>query len=130
MEGIQINTKEIAAEYRLTHWAQIMKERNESGLSVRAFCKEAGFHENIYYYWQRKLREAACGQLAGKQAGAGSLVPQGFAEAKLREEPIGYPALETSCQLRIEAMGVQISAGVAYPVDKLAALIRELGRRC
>jgi transposase-like protein len=58
-----MNTKEITKEYRLRHWAGIMRERKESGLSVKAFCEDAGFHENIYYYWQRKLREAKCEQL-------------------------------------------------------------------
>ena len=55
-----MNTREIAVEYRLTHWAQIIRRRNESGLSIKAFCTNEGFHENIYCYWQRKLREAVC----------------------------------------------------------------------
>jgi len=54
-----MNTREIAGGYRLTHWAQIMHERQESGMSIKAYCKQQGFHENVYYYWQRKLREAA-----------------------------------------------------------------------
>ena len=62
-----MNTREIAAEYRLSHWAQVMRERSESGLSIKAFCENAGFHENIYYYWQRKLRESACERVAGFQ---------------------------------------------------------------
>ncbi len=40
-----------------------MRERKESGMSITAYCKNAGFHENIYYYWQRKLREAAYQEL-------------------------------------------------------------------
>jgi len=59
-----MNTKDIAAEYRLSHWAGIMKERAASGLSIKAFCKSAGIHTNVYHYWQRKLREAACAELA------------------------------------------------------------------
>jgi len=58
-----INTREIAAEYRMSHWAQIMKERNESGLSIKVFCKQIGIAANTYFYWQRKLREAACQQM-------------------------------------------------------------------
>jgi transposase-like protein len=55
-----INTREITEEYRLAHWAQIMQERAESGLSIKAFCKTLGCHQNAYFYWQRKLRKAAC----------------------------------------------------------------------
>jgi putative transposase len=53
-----INTREIAEEYRLSHWAGIMQERNAKGMSIRAYCESMGMHENVYYYWQRKLREA------------------------------------------------------------------------
>ena len=55
-----MNTREIAAEYRLKQWSKTMQERLASGKSIREYCKEAGMHENVYFYWQRKLREAAC----------------------------------------------------------------------
>jgi putative transposase len=63
-----INTREIATGYRLEHWAGIIRERAESGLTVKAFCESAGVHPNSYFYWQRRLREAACG--SGTAAGA------------------------------------------------------------
>jgi putative transposase len=63
MEFRMINTREIAAEYRLEHWAGVVRERAESGLTVKAFCESAGLHPNTYFYWQRKLREAACGEI-------------------------------------------------------------------
>ena len=53
-----MNTRKIAAEYRLAHWTQIMRRKKESGLSAKAFCENEGIHENVYYYWQQKLREA------------------------------------------------------------------------
>jgi hypothetical protein len=94
----RMNTREMTEEYRLSHWAQIMRERSESGLSIKAFCKTAGFHENVYYYWQRKLREAACKELstkAGQKTGgsARSLVPQGWAAVCEQAEPTGHKAL-------------------------------------
>jgi putative transposase len=55
-----MDTNAIAAEYRMAHWSGIIQEQQESGLSIKAYCKAAGFHENSFYYWQRKLREAAC----------------------------------------------------------------------
>jgi putative transposase len=36
-----------------------MRERNESGKSIKEYCASIGIHQNVYYYWQRKLREAA-----------------------------------------------------------------------
>ena len=58
-----MNTRKVAEEYRLAHWAQILKERHESGLSNRAFCEQTGIKEKTYYYWQRKLRETICLEL-------------------------------------------------------------------
>ena len=110
-----MNTREIAEEYRLTHWAAIMRERAESGLSIRAYCEKTGFHENVYYYWQRKLRQAACEQLE----------TPGFTEVKLLETPGQAMNAEPpqSGQIRIEAGGIQITANGGYPVEKLSALL-------
>jgi len=58
-----VNTREIAKEYRLSHWAQVMNERAQSGLSIKAFCKQVGICGNTYFYWQRRLRETACQEL-------------------------------------------------------------------
>jgi len=55
-----MKTNEIAVEYRLSYWANIIRERKESGLNVKAFCQNIGIHSNTYFYWQKKLREAAC----------------------------------------------------------------------
>jgi putative transposase len=62
-----ISTRENTAGYRSEHWAGIIRERSESGLTVKAFCESAGLHPNSYFYWQRKLRESA---LEGMTAGA------------------------------------------------------------
>jgi len=55
-----INTREIAKEFRLAHWTAIMRRRSESGLSIKKFCELEGIPSNVYFYWQRKLRELAC----------------------------------------------------------------------
>lgn len=80
-----MNTRKIAAEYRLAHWTQIMHRKRESGLSAKAFCENEGIHENVYYYWQQKLRSAACEQMAEMQSEQveRKLVPSGFAELKI-----------------------------------------------
>ena len=37
-----MDTRAIAAEYRLSNWAKVIGERQESSLSVRTFCKSTG----------------------------------------------------------------------------------------
>ena len=46
-------------EYRLQNWAQIIRERQESGLTNQEFCAQRGIPEKKYYYWLRRVREAA-----------------------------------------------------------------------
>lgn len=125
-----MNTREIATEYRLSHWAQIMRERVDSGLSIKAFCANAGFHENVYFYWQRKLREATCEQLAEVRTKQMELTAPGFTEVKFPEATVQSSEPEATGCLRVEASGVQITADSTYPIDKLAVLLRELTRSC
>ena len=126
-----MNTRYIAEEYRMSHWAGIIKERQESGLSIKEFCKNAGCHANSYYYWQRKLRDAACEELAKIQGSTTNLAHPGFTEVKLSNHtalPSATIALEK--QICIEAARVRIIAGGEYPVDKLAVLLREVMQPC
>jgi transposase-like protein len=120
-----MNTRAIVAEYRLTHWAQIMQRRKGSGHSVKAFCENAGIHENTYYYWQRKLREAACEKLANTQERSNELKATAFAEVKLTTQ--GALPVATTInhgQVSVEAFGVRITADAGYPADKLVYLMR------
>ena len=40
----------------------MVREREESGLSVKAYCEQSGIAAKTYYYRLRKLREAAVEQ--------------------------------------------------------------------
>jgi len=127
-----MNTRQLAVEYRLSHWAGIMRERMESGLSVRAFCENAGFHENNYYYWQRKLREAAYGETLKVQGSAAtSLAPISFTEVRLSART-ALPPSDNNRQDRVyvEAAGMRITAESGYPIDKLSELLRAVARPC
>ena len=62
-------------EYRLQEWAQIHRRCKESGMSNREFCQQNGISEKTFYYWLKKLREAAIGsqpQLIALNDGASS----------------------------------------------------------
>ena len=123
------NTRTITKEYRLAHWAGIMREREGSGLSIKAYCEGAGFPENQYFYWQRKLREAACEELT-PQGKATNLTPV-FAEVKLAAQPMfNTSAAIPQSHVCIEAGGARLIAGSEYPVSKLAELLRVVSREC
>jgi len=54
----------LRTEYRLQHWANIAKECKESGMTVVAFCASRGISDKTYYYWLRRLREAAADSMS------------------------------------------------------------------
>jgi transposase-like protein len=133
-----INTRKIAQEYRLTHWTQIMRKRTESGLSIKDYCEQIGICTNTYFYWQRRLREAACEELAltvnTPEGEIRQLPVVNFAEVTVKE-PIPVPEspeieARSKSDIHIELHGVQITVGAGYPAEKLAALLRELTRPC
>jgi len=100
-----------------------MQARIDEGLSIKDYCLQKGICQNTYFYWQRRVRLAACKQLALKQpetAGAHS-----FAEVKVIEPPAA-PAESTAGQIILEIRGCRITADRSYPAKALAALLREL----
>jgi len=117
-----MNTREIAVEFRLGHWAQIMQDRAASGQSIRAYCKANGIGTNVYHYWQRKLREAA----AELNAGAQLLVPSGWATVSAAEE--AAPAQAGSLTLRIGGAEIEVRQG--YDEALLASVIKTLSGVC
>lgn len=126
-----MHTREIAEEYRLTHWAGIMRDRQESGLSIRAYCEQVGFHENSYYYWQKKLREAAC-EVTYAKPETEDPVRAVFAKVELPGMAAKLPVRTDSGenQISIDTGTVRLIAGGGYPVEKLAALIEVVTRTC
>ena len=40
-------------------WAMLVKERMESGMTVREWCRERNIKESQYYYWLKILRRDA-----------------------------------------------------------------------
>ena len=76
-----MNTRELATEYRLAQWSQMLQERVASEESIQDFCLRKGVSRNTYFYWQRKLREAAATRLNSQAADGSSqgLVPRGWA---------------------------------------------------
>ena len=117
-----MDTRRIGKDLRLQHWAGIMRERKESDLSIRRWCQGNLIGEKTFYYWQRKLREAACEQLE-QQSGV-SLVPATptFAQVHLGEDqPNGG-------KITIHLGGAEVEiAGNASPevVEKILRVLRE-----
>jgi len=119
-----MNTRKIANEYRLQSWGVALSERSKDRESVKGFCERKGISKNTYYYWQRKLRKAAIERLPELQPSSS------FTEVKLSKKlvEITPSGIFESSQLSIEIGGVKITTDSSYPMEKLAALCREVAR--
>lgn len=40
----------IKNEVRLKQWAEMVRQRNESGLNVSQWCRQNGINQKTYYY--------------------------------------------------------------------------------
>ncbi len=49
-------------ESRLLQWRERILEREQSGISVCAWCAHHGFTEQQYYYWCRAVRQEITSQ--------------------------------------------------------------------
>ena len=49
----------ITHQVRAEHWAKIMNECINSGMSKTAWCRTNGISEKQFFYWQRILRREA-----------------------------------------------------------------------
>jgi transposase-like protein len=118
----------MTGEYRQAHWAGVMRERQESGLSIKAYCEQVGIHENVYYYWQRKLREAACQQLIAVGNGS-ERIPTGWAICKAENELNENKTAEISgVEIRIGKCEVKVTRGMDE--EMLSTVLRMLVALC
>ena len=57
-----MDTRLATKQYRLRQWAEIIKDRSASGMKVNEYCKQNNLSRDAYYYWFKKLKEAALQQ--------------------------------------------------------------------
>lgn len=90
-----MTTREITHQYRLSQWTEIIRECRSSGQTVKNWCEEHNVSDKSYYYWLKKVREAACKSLP--QTGGDSqimvpvnTVPQSSANTQIAANELSY----------------------------------------
>ena len=56
-------TAKMKKEAKLTQWAEMVRQRNESGLTVTDWCKQNGINLKTYYYRLKRVRQAVCNEI-------------------------------------------------------------------
>lgn len=54
----------ITHDVRLAQWAEVVKQcqSRPEGVSIKAWCRQNGVNEKIYFYWQRRVRKEVFNQ--------------------------------------------------------------------
>ena len=99
------NAIQVRNEYRKQQWMQIIQECQSSGLSNKEYCRQQGISEKSYYYWLRKLREAA-------------------AESMPQIAEVEPPGMEDKVYIRFRGAELTLPAGTN--VEAIAAVLRSL----
>ncbi|WP_240418710.1 IS66 family insertion sequence element accessory protein TnpA [Paenibacillus periandrae] len=73
-----MNTATITKQYRLNKWIEIVRECRSSGQTVSAWCAQNHINLKSYYYWLKRVREAACETLPALQPQNLPIVPVDF----------------------------------------------------
>jgi len=124
-----MSTRKITSEYRMSQWAEMIQERMSSGETIAEFCTRKGVNKWAYFYWLKKLREAAGKELTRQQSQETSLSVPGFAEVKVKE--VIHPSMSIgSDQICIETGLYKITANSGYPAEILVSVLREIVIPC
>lgn len=117
-----MDTRQVAHEVRRQQWAMVMRERRESGMTIRDFCRERGIKEKTFFYWQKKLRESVCENLALRQETAMTPAPS-FAEVRL---PVERPGKDV---IRVRLGDAEVEIGGDVSPVAIETVLRTLGSR-
>lgn len=69
----------LTRQVKLEKWTEMIRERNESGLTIAQWCTKHSINQAKYYYWLKRVRQAACDQLPAVNSGSvNHIVPVTF----------------------------------------------------
>ena len=118
-----MNTREITNQYRLSQWSQILAERLADE-SVDEFCDRTRISKSQFFYWQRKLRDAACEQLAEATT---AVIPSGWAVCETTEHTI--PKADAN-SIAIEIGNCRVNVEESFNPDLLKRVCETLVTLC
>ena len=98
-----MDIQKVTADYRLSQWMQVIQERQCNGQSIKDFCQEKGISKHAYFYWQRKLRKAACMEFSNLEEPV-NCVPEGWMQLAQGQE------IKTTLDIEIGGCRVTVDA--------------------
>lgn len=111
-----MNVRAATQEIRQKQWASVIKDRIQSGMTVNAYCKANGITRDAYFYWLRKIKQAAleeghparAGEYEKAEAEAGSGFVELIPEKHTSEVPREVMTAEGRIIIKIGEISVQV----------------------
>ena len=58
-----IKIAKVKKKIKLAQWAEMVRQRNESGLTITDWCRQNGINLKTYYYRLKRVRQAVCNEI-------------------------------------------------------------------
>lgn len=117
-----MDVQKLTHEVRLQQWGRTVQDCRSSGKAVKSWCAEHHVNIKTYYYWQKKVCQATCRELAMNQPQTFAAVEAPptavFAELRKPEHPSGQLALT----IQHTHMEIQIYRGADTAIVEAALL--------
>ena len=113
---MSVELQQIKRNSSLAEWAEMVRTCKNSGLTVKAWCKEQGLNEKTYYYRQKQL----CNALPEK---AGNAIQ--FAEIR---QPVIDGTPEDGIHIRIGTADISVHSNA--DLDLLREVLRIVTETC
>jgi transposase-like protein len=120
-----MNTREITRQYRLKQWTELIRECRSSGQTVVAWCAEKSINPKSYYYWLKKVRQAACDSLPACSSSSDQLivpVSRASQESTLSPSPQAVKNYDLRIHLGSIAVDLSNTASASLIENTLKAL--------
>lgn len=112
-----MDTKLATTQIRIQQWAAVIRDRQESGLKVDDYCERHGLSRNAYYYWLRKVKEAALTQTGFVEIQPEITVPEAGNKTPRDESTSFIP------QMLVSINGMSLGIRQDTPMDLFAKVI-------
>ena len=104
-----MNTKLATTKIRINEWAVIIKDCKTSGMKVDEYCQQHDISRDAYYYWLRKVKEAALQQAV-------------FIELPIpQNQPI--PTTDFAVQMFVKVAGAELGINNETPIELLTKIL-------
>ena len=117
------------AEIRYQHWAQVIQDWSNSGLSKREYCRQNDIDEKQFYYYQRRIRTiiAAQSERPALPEGGPGLVVSSAGQQSNRPQivKLRFSGMEqvSSSTISFSVNGMNFSVPENIPASFLAKLL-------